>query len=102
MKKIFQVCYDIESDRIRKKIADRLTDEGLERLQYSVFIGPISDNRMNQLELWLEGILEKSEGMQDSISILRVQQQDLEKMTILGLSRIDPVELSGMRHTLFI
>lgn len=43
------VFYDVESDRIRGRIADACLDYGLRRIQYSVFIGPLSRNRREEI-----------------------------------------------------
>jgi CRISPR-associated protein Cas2 len=51
------VFYDIEKDRIRAKIADACLDYGLERLQYSVFIGPLSRNRREEIFARLQDLL---------------------------------------------
>ena len=47
------VAYDIpvEYDRIRVKLADKLLDYGLKRIQKSVFVGNISRNQMENLKL---------------------------------------------------
>ena len=46
---ITYVLYDIENDRIRGKVADACLDYGLARLQYSVFVGPLSKNRREEI-----------------------------------------------------
>jgi CRISPR-associated protein Cas2 len=43
------VFYDIESDRIRAKVADACLDYGLDRLQFSVFIGPMTRSRREEI-----------------------------------------------------
>lgn len=45
------VIYDIPNDRIRNKVAERCKDAGLERIQYSAFIGDLNHNRREQLQL---------------------------------------------------
>lgn len=50
---VYLICYDIESDRIRQRIGNKLIDWGLERIQYSVFIGEWSETRKKQFDLWL-------------------------------------------------
>lgn len=37
----YLVCYDVEDNKLRKKLADRLLDLGLVRLQKSVFYGDL-------------------------------------------------------------
>ena len=39
------VIYDIPDDRIRNKIGEACKDYGLERIQYSAFLGDMNHNR---------------------------------------------------------
>jgi len=50
------LIYDIPNDRIRTKVADFCLDYGLDRIQYSAFIGRLSRNHMEEL---MERILAK-------------------------------------------
>jgi CRISPR-associated protein Cas2 len=43
------VIYDIESDPVRLRVADDCKDAGLERVQYSVFRGPLDRTRRKEL-----------------------------------------------------
>jgi len=43
------VCYDIEKDSVRQKVADFCLDKGLERVQYSVFLGSMSRTHATDL-----------------------------------------------------
>ena len=45
------VIYDIPDDRLRGKVADLCQDYGLQRIQYSAFLGPITRNRQQELLL---------------------------------------------------
>jgi len=47
------IIYDIPSDRLRDKVADICQDYGLERIQYSAFLGEINHNRQEELLLRL-------------------------------------------------
>ncbi len=44
------VIYDIPDDRLRAKVADICQDYGLDRIQYSAFLGQLT--RSQQQELW--------------------------------------------------
>jgi CRISPR-associated protein Cas2 len=44
------VIYDIPDDRLRAKVADICLDYGLDRIQYSAFLGQLT--RSQQQELW--------------------------------------------------
>ena len=86
---IHLICYDIESDKIRKKVADRLLADGLERVQYSVFIGPLPTNLKIKLTDWLKEKMNADDCVHDSILIMQLQVRDAEKMTILGQQDLD-------------
>lgn len=44
------VIYDIPDDRLRAKVADICLNYGLDRIQYSAFLGQLT--RSQQQELW--------------------------------------------------
>ena len=46
---MYLACYDIENDRIRSRLADKLLAIGLERIQFSVFVGPLTDPQKAKL-----------------------------------------------------
>ena len=43
------LVYDIPNDRLRAKVADICLDYGLERIQYSAFLGELNHNRQGEL-----------------------------------------------------
>ena len=43
------LVYDIPDDRLRAKVADICLDYGLERIQYSAFLGELNHNRQQEL-----------------------------------------------------
>lgn len=45
------VVYDIPDDRARAKIADYCLDYGLDRIQYSAFMGDLARTRQEELML---------------------------------------------------
>ena len=51
------VFYDIPDDRLRYKVANKLKDYGLERLQKSVFFGKLSWNRAEELKMVLDDLI---------------------------------------------
>lgn len=56
------VFYDIQEDRIRNRVGNTCKDYGLERIQFSGFIGYLSKNRREELAIRLRDNLEKSNG----------------------------------------
>jgi CRISPR-associated protein Cas2 len=51
------VIYDVECDRVRKRVAKVCKDYGLSRVQYSAFQGRMTLNRMQELYLRLKATL---------------------------------------------
>jgi CRISPR-associated protein Cas2 len=48
------LIYDIPDDKIRTKVADFCLDYGLDRIQYSAFLGQLSSNHQEELMLKIE------------------------------------------------
>lgn len=65
------VIYDIPDDKIRTKIADFCLDYGLDRIQYSAFIGDLSNNHQEELMLKLGRRLGKAPGRIDLFPICK-------------------------------
>ncbi len=51
------VFYDVTSSRIRKKIADACLDYGLDRTQFSAFVGDIAPGHQRELMTKLRDLL---------------------------------------------
>ncbi len=56
------VIYDIPDDRIRMKIADICLDYGLDRVQYSAFLGKLTRGQQKEMVKKLRRQLGKREG----------------------------------------
>lgn len=56
------LIYDIENDRIRGKIANVCLDYGLDRIQYSAFVGRLSRNHQEELMLKIQRYLDSGVG----------------------------------------
>ena len=56
------VVYDIPDDRTRTKVADFCLDYGLDRIQYSAFLGDLSRNHQEELMLKIGNRLGDREG----------------------------------------
>lgn len=56
------VVYDIPDDRVRTKVADHCLDYGLDRIQYSAFLGDLSRTHQEELMLRVKRTLGKREG----------------------------------------
>lgn len=75
------VIYDISRDKSRKKVADHLLDLGLVRTQYSVFLGTVDKNRLDELVLFAESQLAET----DKLYVIPVQRDDLSIARVVGL-----------------
>jgi CRISPR-associated protein Cas2 len=56
------VVYDIPDDRVRAKVADWCLDYGLDRIQYSAFLGDLARTHQEELILKARRTLGKREG----------------------------------------
>lgn len=67
------LIYDIEQDRARSKIADVCLDYGLDRVQYSAFMGQLSRNHQQELMMRIQDLLGESDGL---IQLMPIGEQD--------------------------
>ena len=56
------IFYDIEENKIRNKISSVCKNYGLERIQFSGFIGYLSKNKREELAIKMRDILEETNG----------------------------------------
>lgn len=93
------VMYDIEDNRIRKKIADYLLEKGLQRVQKSVFLGQLSGRAYQEIYQTMHA-LQAAYQNEDTIMIVPVAEQDLRSMRLIG-REIDIEITLGRANTLF-
>lgn len=67
------LIYDIPDDNVRTKIADFCLDYGLDRVQYSAFMGRLSSNHQEELMLKIE---EKIGASPARVDLFPLCQQD--------------------------
>lgn len=84
------LIYDIPDDRIRAKIADFCLDYGLDRVQYSAFIGELSRHHQEELMLKVCKRLGKSAGR---INIFAICKADWESRQSL-IQEMEPLSLT--------
>ena len=70
------LIYDIVHDGTRTKISDACLDYGLDRVQYSAFMGDISRNLQEELFLKVSNLLGKKEG---NVVLLPICRSDWTK-----------------------
>ena len=74
------VLYDVESDRTRARVSDICLNYGLERIQYSAFLGKINRNRRQELSLRLQDEVGTE---QARLRIIPVTEDALKEMWVL-------------------
>lgn len=80
------VIYDIAStksgDKRRRKIIKEIESFGLYRVQKSVFLGNIEKNRIDELVVFSEDLIDKEK---DSVYLFPMCKEDFEAVKIIGL-----------------
>lgn len=67
------LIYDIPDDSIRGKVADACLDYGLDRVQYSAFVGQLTANHQQELMLKIKRKLGRKPG---KVSLIPVCERD--------------------------
>lgn len=76
--------YDIEDDRIRLKVSEACKDYGLQRIQFSAFLGDISANRRDELLMRLKKTLGAHTG---NIQIITLCDKDARLRKIIDVPK---------------
>lgn len=74
------VVYDIPHDRTRSRVADLCLDYGLDRIQYSAFLGTLTRTHQEELMLRLKRLLGKREG---NIQLFPLCQKDWQARQVI-------------------
>ncbi len=75
------VMYDIKKDKARTKISKTCEKMGLERVQYSVFLGTMDSNSKDSLELIIKELIDTKT---DSVYIFPMSKDELKETVLLG------------------
>jgi CRISPR-associated protein Cas2 len=75
------VLYDIQKDRSRTKVAKLCKQAGLYRVQKSVFLGTLTPNEKDTLELQIEELIDEEV---DSVYIFPMSKNELKDTVLLG------------------
>ena len=75
------VLYDIVQDRARDRAARACLQAGLYRVQKSVFLGTLEENRRDELGMVLEALIDPG---RDSVYIFPMCRPDFSKVNLLG------------------
>jgi len=76
----YLVCYDIVNDDLRKKVSDVCQNKGMVRIQYSVFYGDITRNKVEELEMEIKNEIK---GYEAVILILQVCEKCSKRKKII-------------------
>jgi CRISPR-associated protein Cas2 len=75
------VLYDIENDKNRTKVSKICKQVGLYRVQYSCFVGTLTNNEKDTLTLQLEELINPEI---DKVYIFPMNQTELKQTILLG------------------
>lgn len=75
------VVYDISKDKTRNRVARLCKNAGLYRVQKSVFLGEVELNRVDELHLECEDLIDKNT---DSLYIFPMCAEDFQKVRTAG------------------
>jgi len=74
------LVYDIPNDRVRTRVADACLDYGLQRIQFSSFLGELSRNRQEEIMQRIGRTLGKHEG---NVQLFPICEKDLALRRII-------------------
>ena len=75
------VMYDIKDDRARTKISKACEKAGLNRVQYSVFLGSMEKSFLDELQIRIEELINSEK---DSVYIFPMSKNELRETVLLG------------------
>jgi CRISPR-associated protein Cas2 len=68
--------YDIPSDRLRRKVASICQDYGLDRTQFSAFVGDLTRGRQRELMTRLQNLIGEADG---ALLLIPIQRDEWDK-----------------------
>lgn len=75
------IAYDIIENGVRNRIIEVLLEEGMMRIQKSVFFGEINEKKIKKLVKRVEGIIDKEI---DSLYFFKLCEKDFSKVNYFG------------------
>ncbi|HDH13173.1 MAG TPA: CRISPR-associated endonuclease Cas2 [Nitrospirae bacterium] len=96
--KLVWVIYDISKNKSRTRIAKACQNIGLFRVQKSVFLGSLNNNRIDELKVMCEDMIDEEV---DSVYIFPMCEDDFRKVKLLGQA-FDRKLVSDELEALFI
>ena len=97
---MYLISYDIEGNSLRTKISDRLIAEGLQRIQYSVFLGVVAPLDFKNLKIWLEDAIKKGNPQKDTVLIISLNKYQVREAIVIGKETLDIDEVTDNKNSL--
>jgi CRISPR-associated protein Cas2 len=97
---MYLISYDIETDAIRNKVAKLFLKSGLERVQYSVFIGPLTENKYEEIKEKVE--LLSKEDPNYSVLFLPLHEDMIRSITEISKNGLDWAYLKGEKIVMIL
>lgn len=95
---LYLATYDIERNSLRSKLAKLLEKSGLERVQFSVFVGPLTKAQRAALQKKVEKLFENQENA--NFMLLLVEQRAFFEGAHVGDKPLDWSYLKGEKDVL--
>ena len=92
------VIYDIEKNKARNKVAKTCLGAGLYRVQLSVFLGDMNPNRIDELSIKINDLINEN---RDRVYIFPMCKDDFGKVKLLGQA-FDKKLVSDELKSLFV
>lgn len=80
--KIMLITYDIVEDKTRKKVADTLLNYGMQRLQYSVFLGRLKPYLYKPIKKNITSLIDAK---QDKVYIFTLPKYAVQNCAMWGV-----------------
>lgn len=97
---LYLISYDIETDRLRTKVAKTLEKAQLQRIQYSVFLGEVTEAKLTDIIRRIEKI--KGEASDFNVIIIPLHLPVLDAIQEVGDKPIDWAYFKGEKDFLII
>lgn len=99
----YLISYDISKDSLRSRIGDKIIAYGLDRIQYSVYMGAMTEGNKQVLLQWMQQeITQKGNSLSDTIILLSLTATQIKSAIIIGKNNYDLDFLSGQNNSLLL
>lgn len=97
---LYLISYDIENDRLRVKVAKTMEKAQLQRIQYSVFLGELTEVKLSDIIKRIEKI--KAEATDFNVVFIPLHQPVIDTIHEIGDKPIDWAYFKGEKDFLII